>query len=250
MSKLNKRYMKEYAVYHNEFGEGIVKRIYGSRIDVQFADQILSMVFPGAFSTGLKTDDSEFQEIISKALEKTILQTHTADTPKQTRNKTDVISILKNFDYGFISSRCHSLDFQSNESLFETIGYLAKPGVVVGIWAEIPHSALTEFTGNFPKETVMPITQGTTPQGMSNKFGVQCRLNLGYVDNCPLVLKSHLAKGLGKKIVNRLNNTRFVLDLVKFFGFHFGNEKQQFANIKEIASEYGYLDEFMNGYNL
>jgi hypothetical protein len=85
---------------------------------------------------------------------------------------------------------------------------------------------------------------------MSNKFGVQCRLNLGYVDNCPLVLKSHLAKGLGKKIVNRLNNTRFVLDLVKFFGFHFGNEKQQFANIKEIASEYGYLDEFMNGYNL
>ena len=234
-----------YKVTHPLYGEGTVKKIYGSRIDIDFADKSISMVFPGAFTTGLSTTDAELSKLVEESKNVTC-QVHTSTT---SNNKIDVLKILNDFSFGFISSRIKSLDFSSNEELFEVIGYLSKPKVVHGVWAEIPNSAYQEFKKVFPDETIMRITEGTTEKGMSNKFGVQCRLNLGVVDNCPTILSARLAKGLGTQIVNRLNCTLFVLQLVKFFGFHFGNEKQNISDIRSIADGYGYLAEFNKGYN-
>lgn len=235
-----------YKVTHPLYGEGTVKRIYGSRIDIDYAEKSISMVFPGAFSTGLSTSDAELLNLVEEASKTVTRQVHTSTSSNR---KIDVLKILDDFSFGFVSSRVKSLDFSSNEELFEVIGYLAKPKVVHGVWAEIPNSAYHEFKKVFPDETIMRITEGTTEKGMSNKFGVQCRLNLGFVDNCPSVLSARLAKGLGVQIVNRLNCTLFVLQLVKFFGFHFGNEKQNFSDIRRIAEDYGYLTEFNKGYN-
>lgn len=235
----------KFPVYHTLYGDGTVTRIYGSRIDIDFSGKTVSMVFPGAFSTGLSTTDKELATLVKEASEKVTRQFHSSNSS----SKTDVLKVINNFSFDFLSSRVKSLDFSSNEELFELIGYLAKPNVVHGVWAEIPASALVEFKKYFSDETIMPITEGVTGKGMSNKFGVQCRLNLSCVDNCPSILTPRLAKGLGKQIVNRLNCTLFVLQLVKFFGFHFGNEKQNLQKIRKIASDYGYLTEFNKGFN-
>lgn len=235
----------KYQVHHTLYGDGTVTRIYGSRIDIDFSDKTVSMVFPGAFSTGLSTTDKELSALVKEASEKVTRQFHTSNVSA----KTDVLKIINDFSFDFLSSRVKSLDFSSNEELFELIGFLAKPSVVHGIWAEIPASALVEFKKYFSDETIMPITEGVTGKGLANKFGVQCRLNLSSVENCPPILVPRLAKGLGKQIVNRLNCTLFVLQLVKFFGFHFGNEKQNIQMIRKIASDYGYSHEFNNGYN-
>lgn len=240
--------MKNYIVNHSSYGTGTVISIYGSRIDIDFSGRIVSMVFPGAFYTGLSTVDVELQDIAQKALAKVTKQTHSSNS--NTSTKTDVLKIISDFQFDFIRDRCKSLDFTTNEELFEAIGYLTKPNVLHGIWAEIPQSACSEFKSVFPEETIMPITKGVTEQGMSNKFGVQCRLNLSDVTNCPDIIKYRLSKGLGKTIVNRLNCTRFALQMVKFFGFHFGNQKQDFSSIYSIAEDYGYGDSFMKGYNL
>lgn len=237
--------MANYSVIHSRFGSGIVKRIYGSRIDIDFYGNMVSMVFPGAFSTGLSTSDPELLALVGMALKKVTLQEHS----EIGASKTDVLKLLSEFSFGFISSRCKSLPFSTNEELFEVIGYLAKPTVLDGIWAEIPQSVCSDFKSMFAEETIMPITEGTTESGAPNKFGVQCRLNLRSVDNCPELIKLRLAKGLGKAIVNRLNNTLFALQMVKFFGFHFGNTLQDYSKIKAIASDYGYLDSFIKGYN-
>lgn len=235
-----------FKVLHKVYGDGVVKRIYGSRIDIEFGTKTISMVFPGAFSTGLSTLDNELLALIADASARVTSQVHTSSTQNV---KIDVLTILKNFSFDFMSGRVKSLDFQNNEELFEVIGYLAKPNVIQGIWAEIPASVYNEFQKVFPEETLMRITEGKTEKGMSNKFGVQCRLNLGYINNCPSILIPRLTKGFGAKIINRLNCTLFALQLVKFFGFHFGNEKPNVLEIQKIANDYGYLNEFNKGYN-
>lgn len=238
--------LMDYKVYHPDYGEGVVKRIYGYRIDLEFSDKAMSMVFPGAFSTGLTTHDADLLRIVEETSNTVTRQVHKSD---EISSKTDVLKIINNFTFDFVSNRVKSLPFASNEELFEAIGYLAKPGVIHGIWAEIPASVASAFKQYFSDENIMPITEGTTGKGMSNKFGIQCRLNLANVDNCPNIIRNKLAKGLGKQIVNRLNCTLFVLQLIKFFGFHFGNEKQNISAIRKIATDFGYLNEFNKGFN-
>lgn len=239
--------MTDYKVSHNSFGDGTVKRIYGSRIDIDFSGRTISMVFPGAFSTGLKSHDQQLDSLVEAAMLKVSSQSHVS--PAETKTRTDALRIISDFTFELIGKRSKSLDFSSNEELFELIGYLAKPGVVKGIWAEIPTSASIEFRSLFPDETIMNITEGSTTSGQPNKFGVQCRLNLGRTDNCPPILTPRLSKGLGKAVASRVNCTRLALQLVKFFGFHFGDSPQDHDEIRRIADEYGYLESFMKGYN-
>lgn len=49
--------------------------------------------------------------------------------------------------------------------------------------------------------------------------------------------------------VGRINKSRFVVDLVQFYGFRFG-KNQDVPAIRKIAEDNGYLEEFEKGYSL
>ena len=93
-----------------------------------------------------------------------------------------------------------------------------------------------------------PIELGDTPSGLPNKLGAQFRINFASLDNCPAVLNDSIRAGNGG-CVGRINKSRFVVDLVQFYGFHFGRH-QDVATIRKIAEDNGYLEEFEKGYAL
>ena len=66
--------------------------------------------------------------------------------------------------------------------------------------------------------------------------------------NCPSILKPAIGKGLGKAIVGRINRSKFVVQLVHYFGFQFG-DTQNVSAIKNIVAGYGYTKAFNRGYN-
>lgn len=77
----------KFPVYHTLYGDGTVTRIYGSRIDIDFSGKTVSMVFPGAFSTGLSTTDKELATLVKEASEKVTRQFHSSNSS----SKTDVL---------------------------------------------------------------------------------------------------------------------------------------------------------------
>ena len=87
-----------------------------------------------------------------------------------------------------------------------------------------------------------------TPSGRPSKFSPQFRINLANMTNCPEILKPAIGKGLGSLIVGRINKSKFVVQLVHFFGFQFG-DMQNISAIKNKVAEYGYTKAFNRGYN-
>lgn len=100
----------------------------------------------------------------------------------------------------------------------------------------------------FPHQVYRPIATGETPSGLKNKMGPQFRINFSNVTNCPKVLKENLRKG-NNGCVARLNRSRFVIDLVRQYGFRFG-DCQNLSAIREIAEKKGFKDDFDRGFNL
>ena len=66
--------------------------------------------------------------------------------------------------------------------------------------------------------------------------------------NCPAILRPAIGKGLGKAIVGRINKSKFVVQLVHYFGFQFG-DTQDVSAIKKNVNAYGYINAFNRGYN-
>lgn len=142
-----------------------------------------------------------------------------------------------------------SLPIESEKQMFELIGYIAKPGRVGSFEAEVPVGSLAEkFETLFPHQVYRPIATGETPSGLKNKMGPQFRINFSNVTNCPKVLKENLRKG-NNGCVARLNRSRFVIDLVRQYGFRFG-DCQNLSAIREIAEKKGFKDDFDRGFNL
>jgi len=83
------------------------------------------------------------------------------------------------------------------------------------------------------------------------KYGVQYRIYLNSIDNCPQTLKSHL--GDGRDYIARINKSAFVEKLVEKYGFQFGyGIDQNSTDIRAIVSrKYPLcLADFDRGYNL
>lgn len=137
----------------------------------------------------------------------------------------------------------------SCSQMFEAIGYMAKPGRVSSFEAEIPKDGRDKMFENlFPGQTYRPIELGETPSGLPNKLGPQFRINFSSLNNCPAVLRANMRVGNGS-CVGRINKSRFVVDLVQFYGFRFG-KNQDVPAIRKIAEDNGYLEEFEKGYSL
>ena len=246
--------MADIIVKHKRFGEGKYVNIYGHYIEIQFSDGIKKFMFPNAFDNNmLVTDDPWLINKIRQALNAVGKQYHAPQTvlsaPLPRANSKDVVRKIQAFSSSFIGDRSGFIDFNSDDELFEVVGYLAKPGRLASIWAEIPNDDReADFRRLFPGQPHMAITMNITPSGRPSKFSPQLRINLSDMTNCPDILKSAIGKGLGKAIVGRINKSKFVVQLVHYFGFQFG-DTQDVSAIKKIVDAYGYTKAFNRGYN-
>lgn len=146
-----------------------------------------------------------------------------------------------------VGPRSRSLPIQSQREMFELVGYLARPGRIASVEAEIPMDGRDGvFEGMFPGQTYRPITLGSTPSGIVNKTGPQFRINFASIENCPAVLRNNIGAGNGA-CAGRLNRSKFVLDLVQNYGFRFG-DVQDVQRIRNIAVQKGYGEDFDKGF--
>lgn len=248
--------MADIIVKHKKFGEGQYVNIYGHYIEIQFSEGLKKFMFPNAFDDNmLETDDPWLIDKIRQAFQAVGKQYHAPQTglkipPKSSSsNSKKVVRKIQAFSSSFIGERSGYIDFNSDDELFEVIGYLAKPGRLAGIWAEIPNDDReADFKRLFPRQPYMPITMTTTSGGLPSKFSPQFRINLRNITNCPAILRPAIGKGLGSAIVGRINKSKFVVQLVHFFGFKFG-DTQDVSAIRKIVGEYGYTKAFNRGYN-
>ena len=246
--------MADIIVKHKTFGKGKYVNIYGNYIEIQFNNGLKKFMFPNAFDNNmLETDDPWLINKIRQTLNAVGKQYHapqtvlSASSPRP--NSKDVVRKIQAFSSSFIGDRSGYINFNSDDELFEVVGYLAKPGRLAGIWAEIPNDYReADFKRLFPGQPYLPITMTTTSGGLPNKFSPQFRINLGDMTNCPAILKPAIGKGLGKAIVGRINKSKFVVQLVHYFGFQFG-DTQNVSTIKNIVAGYGYTKAFNRGYN-
>lgn len=248
--------MADIIIKHKKFGEGKYVNIDGHYVEVQFSSGLKKFLFPNAFDDNmLETDDPWLINKIRQSLKDVDKQFHAHQTvktvpPKKvSANSKDIVRKIQSFNSSFIGDRSGSIDFNSDDELFEVIGYLAKPGRLVGIWAEIPNDDReADFKRLFPGQPYMPITMNITPSGRPSKFSPQFRINLGNMTNCPAILRPAIGKGLGNAIVGRINKSKFVVQLVHYFGFQFG-DTQDVSKIKNLVDAYGYINAFNRGYN-
>jgi len=151
-----------------------------------------------------------------------------------------------------LGGRAGDIIFSNNNDFFEAIGYLASPGRVDFFEAEVPSGGREKaFKNQFPGQSYRQITQGVTSGGNPMKYGVQYRIYLNSIENCPQTLKSHLRDG--RDYAARINKSVFVEKLVEKYGFQFGyGIDQNSTHIRSIVSTKHplYLADFDRGYNL
>ena len=117
------------------------------------------------------------------------------------------------------------------------IGYLAQEGVVKEITAEVPLRQSNEFQDKY----------GIKPYIINSdkKYGYQLRIYLSDPEDAPQILKDALDSKY-----QRLNDSKFVTELVDKYGFTFfskQNSRVIYEYAKKLApQEY---DSFLNGYN-
>lgn len=146
-----------------------------------------------------------------------------------------------------IGPRSQGIEIQSKSLMFEIVGYIASPGRIGSIEAEVPKDGRDkEFERLFPGQTYRPIELGDTPSGMPNKVSSQFRINFNNTRNCPEILRKNMGVGNGS-CVGRINKSKFVIDLVSNYGFKFGYY-QDVEKIRSIAEKKGFLNAFNKGY--
>ena len=120
----------------------------------------------------------------------------------------------------------------------ELIGYLAQPGIITNITAEVPKRKCDEFKRKYG---VNPY-----PVNSEKKFGNQFRVYLADPEGCPDILKDVLDKKY-----SRFNDTAFIRELVNDYGFSFFQPIQDSSKIQKAAMEKGenQYSSFMKGFN-
>lgn len=246
-------------VRHKAYGEGTVVNISETIIEVDFGGQLKKFQFPKAFGLFLSTDDPILQDKVSVAKEKA-----EAELKKKTANQTPEPQIKpaslpktapRKHSYAYesransplVGERAQTISVQSEAEMFEIVGYMATPGRVSSVEAEVPKDGRdATFEKLFPGQTYRPIELGDTPSGMPNKLSPQFRINFANLRNCPETLRKNMGKGNGS-CVGRINKSKFVIDIVQNYGFRFG-DWQDTSAIRSIAEKRGFLEEFEQGY--
>lgn len=143
--------------------------------------------------------------------------------------------------------RAEDIPFVSLNDFYQVVGYLCTPGRVQSIDAEVPTSLVTTFHTQYPG-VCYSIPNRVTPSGLPSKYGLQFRINFLNVNNAPKPIIPYLKEGKGASIVNRINKSRFVENLVLNHGFTFGTT-QNVTAIRSLVPP-TYLSDFNLGYSL
>ena len=247
-------------VRHKSYGDGIVKNINGSIIEVAFGEVVKKFQFPKAFGMFLTTQDQELQEKVDAANKELTSQQKAVEPKKtwesQSGQSYSSYSGSRGSDYSssysanspLVGDRAQTISLRSREELFEIIGYMSTPGRVSSFEAEVPKDGRDEaFERLFPGQKYRPIETGDTPSGLPNKLGPQFRINFANLRNCPDILRKNMGKGNGS-CVGRINKSKFVIDMVQNYGFRFGEWQDRDA-IRSIAIKQGYVEAFDRGYS-
>lgn len=119
----------------------------------------------------------------------------------------------------------------SEKDKFEAIGFLARPGVVDSISAQVQHKYIEKFkerfAGKYSKEYPYDVGE--------NKYGYQYRIDINHAEGCPKELLTHLEG----KYKLRLENNDFIRELVEKYGFVFTNSNQDSREIFNKVSRIG-----------
>lgn len=133
----------------------------------------------------------------------------------------------------------------SEKELCYILGYLARPGRIKYIEAQVPYGKENEFMNAYPGADFdkMKIT--------SDKQSFQFRIILNYNGDCPQGLTDALTSGGGPFYKNCISRGRFVERIINEYGFEFFNAPNP-SIIRSIVQRRhsGYLVDFDEGYNI
>lgn len=120
------------------------------------------------------------------------------------------------------------IEWPSDADKFETIGYLAKPGVIDMIEVTVPADKLKKFKDEYHNKYSIEFPYVTKA---GSKFGYQFRIYLSDIEGCP----DFLATQLDEKYRNRINDTSFIAELVNEYGFRFTKKAQDVKQIRNAV---------------
>lgn len=121
---------------------------------------------------------------------------------------------------------------------YEIIGYLAQPHATISITAEVAARKCADFESKYD---VAPYSINS-----EHKYGEQFRLYLSDPEGCPSALRDMLDIKRG-----RLNDTKFIRELVDEYGFMFFQSAQSSRLIRSKVKAKGEIayNAFMRGFN-
>ncbi len=184
-------------VNHQIFGEGVIERITEDRICIAFSEAKKELAFPMCVGDIITSVDEAFiQYAVEKKKQKKVAKLEHRKKFIEDHFEKRVTSVRKNngglsrkdSDYitPLLGKRSMDIHFSSEEDFFESLGYLAKPGVIGFYQAEIPDDERVQiFEKRFPGQPYKIIKNSIGSNGMKTKQGCQFRINLSSIANCP-----------------------------------------------------------------
>lgn len=124
------------------------------------------------------------------------------------------------------------IEWPSEADKYESIGYLAKPGVIDTIEATVPEDKLKKFKEEYHNKYSIEFPYVTKA---GSKFGYQFRIYLSDTEGCP----DFLTTQLDEKYKNRINDTSFIAELVNEYGFQFTKKPQNVEMIRNSVRRKG-----------
>lgn len=129
---------------------------------------------------------------------------------------------------GVLTSRASDI-YLSNDKLCEALGYLATPGRMIRIEAQVPYAKKGEFERTYPGQEYYWM------EPWANKQSYQLRIILNTTKNCPPFLASQITEGGGVTAVGCISRGLFVENMVENYGFNFQVDYQNTNRIRTIV---------------
>lgn len=150
---------------------------------------------------------------------------------------------------GILGTKALDIDV-SDKDFCLILGYLAAPGRVGFIEAQIPEDKVQQFRRAYPGQEYYPIVQGKTSGGNKMKQGCQFRIYFNDIRNCPTVLEDYIGEG-NNAYCKRINKGKFIEKIVENYGFQFGHYQDAVLIRDKVLNDFPqYIDEFDRGYCL
>ena len=130
--------------------------------------------------------------------------------------------------------------------LCEALGYLATPGRMLRIEAQVPYGKSDAFEATYPGQEYYAM------ESWANKQSYQLRIMLNSAEHCPPFLAEHITVGGGNTGAGCISRGLFVERMVGQFGFQFTTEYQNVRRIRErVEARYPmFIERFDRGYQI